>query len=283
MTEPGTAGGEPGAAVTLSVINGLYSVLLGDTSLTNMQAIPASVFSNSGVWLRVWFNDGVNGSQRLDPDQRIAAVGYAMMAGNVADGSITSAKIASGAVGSTQLADNAVTTTKLASGAAAANLALGGLGAVGSGGLILSATESAALAAAGFVKIGNTSLPDGWQLRSNGSPSARSGHTAVWTGSDMIVWGGYHTSNGYSGDGACYNPTSNTWTALTASGAPSPRYNHTAIWTGTEMVVWGGYNGSTYLNDGRATIPQRTRGPAFPPRTLRCRVTITPPFGAALR
>lgn len=54
--------------------------------------------------LRVWFNDGTNGSQMLTPDQQIAAVGYAMMAGNVPDGAITSAKIAAGAVGGTQLA-----------------------------------------------------------------------------------------------------------------------------------------------------------------------------------
>src|SRR5262245_31160103 len=72
-----TAGSEPTAAVPIPVTKGLYSVLLGDTSLTNMTAVPATVFSNSGVYLRVWFNDGTHGSQLLTPDQRIAAVGYA--------------------------------------------------------------------------------------------------------------------------------------------------------------------------------------------------------------
>ena len=43
-------------------------------------AIPFSAFTNSDVRLRVWFNDGTHGSQLLAPDQRIAAVGYAMMA-----------------------------------------------------------------------------------------------------------------------------------------------------------------------------------------------------------
>jgi hypothetical protein len=98
-----TAGSEPIAAVALTVIKGLYSVQLGDTTLTNMTAVPASVFNNPDVRLRVWFNDGVNGSQMLAPDQRIAAVGYAIVAGTVPDGSITSAKIASGAIGSSQL------------------------------------------------------------------------------------------------------------------------------------------------------------------------------------
>ena len=72
--------GEPDGAVALPVSRGLYSVLLGDTSLANMAPLPASVFGSPEVYLRVWFDDGVNGSERLAPDQRFAAVGYAMMA-----------------------------------------------------------------------------------------------------------------------------------------------------------------------------------------------------------
>src|SRR5689334_4214896 len=76
-----TAGSQPTAAVALTVTKGLYSVLLGDTTIANMTvAIPATVFANSDVRLRVWFNDGTHGSQLLTPDQRIASVGYANMA-----------------------------------------------------------------------------------------------------------------------------------------------------------------------------------------------------------
>ena len=121
-----TAGSQPTHAVSLNVSNGLYSVLLGDATLTNMSVVPATVFANSKVLLRVWFNDGTHGWQQLTPDQRIAAVGYAMMAGNVADGAITSAKIASGAVGNSQLAANAVQSANIASGAVGSSqLALG--------------------------------------------------------------------------------------------------------------------------------------------------------------
>src|SRR5437867_212964 len=50
-----TAGSEPTNAVSLTVSKGLYSVLLGDTSVANMTvSIPASVFNNSDVRLRVW-------------------------------------------------------------------------------------------------------------------------------------------------------------------------------------------------------------------------------------
>lgn len=135
-----SVGSQPAAAVTLPVTKGLYSVLLGDATLPNMTIVPATVFNNPDVRLRVWFNDGTNGSQLLTPDQRIAAVGYAMMAGNVPDGAITSVKIANGGVGSAQLAAGAVTNSQLAAGAVeSANLAAGAVlsaniatGAVGS-------------------------------------------------------------------------------------------------------------------------------------------------------
>src|SRR5690242_8323465 len=51
-------GSQPTNAVSLTVTNGLYSVLLGDTTIANMTvAIPTSAFSNSDVRLRVWFNN----------------------------------------------------------------------------------------------------------------------------------------------------------------------------------------------------------------------------------
>ena len=89
-----SAGSQPTNAVSLPVTNGLYSVLLGDTTLTNMTAISTSVFNNSDVRLRVWFNDGTHGSQQLTPDQRIASVGYAMMAATVPTGSVDITKLA---------------------------------------------------------------------------------------------------------------------------------------------------------------------------------------------
>lgn len=101
-----TAGSEPTTAVTLTVSKGLYSVLLGDATLPNMAIVSSTVFTNPDVRLRVWFNDGTNGFQLLAPDQRIAAVGYAMVAGSVPDGAITSTKIAAGAVDSSHLSAN---------------------------------------------------------------------------------------------------------------------------------------------------------------------------------
>jgi hypothetical protein len=64
----------------------------------------------------------------------------------------------------------------------------------------------------------------------------------VWTGSQMIVWGGY---NGPSlNTGGRYNPTTDSWTATSTTSAPDARENHTAAWTGSQMIVWGGFNGA---------------------------------------
>src|SRR5579884_425476 len=81
-------------------------------------------------------------------------------------------------------------------------------------------------------------------------PDARSGHTAVWTGSEMIIWGGQ--SNSASLDtGGRYDPATDTWTPTNSAGAPAPRSAHTAIWTGTEMIVWGGVDqNSSRVNTG---------------------------------
>jgi hypothetical protein len=233
-----TGGSEPTAAVTLPVAKGLYSVLLGNATLPNMTIVPATVFSNSDVRLRVWFSDGMSGFQLMTPDQRIAAVGYAMMAGSaqtaqtVPDGAITSAKIAPGAVGAAQLAN----------GAAAANLGASGQSGVSSGGVVLSATDNALLINAGYTKIGTT-------LLDVGAPPGRYLHTAVWTGSEMIVWGGEWSSYGDlpPKNGGRYDPAGNSWQAVTTTGAPGGRSGHTAVWTGGEMIVWGG---TSYVNTG---------------------------------
>jgi hypothetical protein len=71
----------PTNAVSLAVSAGLFNVLLGDTTLQHMtQPITSGVFLQPGRALRVWFDDGVNGSQQLAPDVALAAVPYALNA-----------------------------------------------------------------------------------------------------------------------------------------------------------------------------------------------------------
>ena len=71
-------------------------------------------------------------------------------------------------------------------------------------------------------------------------PQARYGHSAVWTGTEMILWGGADSSVDSAGDGWRYEPVHGTWHAIATANAPQARREHTAVWTGTEMIVWGG-------------------------------------------
>jgi len=65
-------------------------------------------------------------------------------------------------------------------------------------------------------------------------------HTAVWTGTEMIVWGGMEAVGTEYNDGSRYNPATDTWTPVASRGAPGARQSQVAVWTGKEMVVWGG-------------------------------------------
>ena len=71
-------GSEPTDAVALTVRNGLFNVLLGDTAL--MDALPATAFDETERALRVWFSDDGSSFALLSPDRRIAAVPYALQA-----------------------------------------------------------------------------------------------------------------------------------------------------------------------------------------------------------
>jgi hypothetical protein len=82
-------------------------------------------------------------------------------------------------------------------------------------------------------------------------PDARSDHTAVWTGSEMIIWGGY--SGIVLNTGGRYNPSTDSWTATNTTNAPLktqvPRFYLTAqnrtlgffatMIQSTSLIPWG--------------------------------------------
>lgn len=122
--------------------------------------------------------------------------------------------------------------------------------------------------ASGIAQAGGASFDpntNSWTpLATANQPSPRIGETAVWTGSEMVIWGG---RSGYGGtvygDGARYNPATNTWQPISAAGAPSPRYDHSAVWAGTEMIVWGGAGDSVIVSDGARYNPLTDRWTAI--------------------
>jgi hypothetical protein len=95
-------------------------------------------------------------------------------------------------------------------------------------------------------------MDDTWRATTlMNAPSARVYHTAVWTGTEMIVWGGFDSAGNALDTGGRYDPITDSWTATTMAGVPTGREMHTAVWTGTEMIVWGGYDEYFYpLNTG---------------------------------
>jgi N-acetylneuraminic acid mutarotase len=72
------------------------------------------------------------------------------------------------------------------------------------------------------------------------APTPRVLHTAVWTGTEMIVWGGTDNNSQSFNTGGRYNPSTDSWTATSTTNAPEARHSHSAVWTGSEMIVWGG-------------------------------------------
>ena len=92
---------------------------------------------------------------------------------------------------------------------------------------------------------------DSWTATSTtGAPVARDTHSAVWTGTKMVVWGGGNEVFVPKDTGGRYDPTTNTWLATATTGAPAARLYHTAVWSGSRMVVWGGYNGNSDVDTG---------------------------------
>ncbi len=76
----GSPSGEPVAAVTLPVNEGLFTARLGDVTTSNMTAIPTEVFTHADLRLRIWFRQGSEAFTALAPAQPLTAAPYAMMA-----------------------------------------------------------------------------------------------------------------------------------------------------------------------------------------------------------
>lgn len=101
-----------------------------------------------------------------------------------------------------------------------------------------------------FYKYQLPKIPSGGEMWTPTStvnaPVERAGHSAIWTGVEMIVWGGF----GPLDTGGRYTPATDSWSPVSTTNAPGPRYFHSAVWTGTQMIIWGGFGTVSWLNDG---------------------------------
>jgi hypothetical protein len=100
-----------------------------------------------------------------------------------------------------------------------------------------------------------TAVPDSahWTLLPTAPIAPRSEYAAVWTGKQMIVWGGYSNTAQYA-DGAAYDPATRTWAKIAASPLAG-RELPVTVWTGKEMLIFGGTGNSGAPSDGAAYDP----------------------------
>lgn len=82
--------------------------------------------------------------------------------------------------------------------------------------------------------------------------------SGVWTGQEVIVWGGADPpGDRLLSDGAAYDPATDRWRVI-ADGPLTEREAHLAAWTGSEMLIWGGR---------RRNYIEPPDGAAYDPRT----------------
>ena len=101
---------------------------------------------------------------------------------------------------------------------------------------------------------------DRWRpLQANGAPSNRAGHVAVWSGSEVLVWGGSTPQGSGSGmdpatPGGAFNPGAGIWRTISRVQQPAVRHGALGVFasgagslgTGLMLVVGGPTQGGAY-------------------------------------
>jgi N-acetylneuraminic acid mutarotase len=89
----------------------------------------------------------------------------------------------------------------------------------------------------------------------------------VWTGTEMIEWGGGGRSaiTRIYGDGARYDPTTDTWSPISARGAPAATDMHSMVWTGDQVLIWPGGDGSAGGSYRPTWLTVRASTPLYSP------------------
>lgn len=116
-----------------------------------------------------------------------------------------------------------------------------------------------------------------WSLIPSAPITPRGDAVEVWTGKELIVWGGEAGAHGATlfGDGAAYDPVTNRWRLLPASPLTA-RSGASAVWTGTQVIVFGGY-----VNLALGAFRVSSQAAAYDPATNRW--TLLPPAPISAR
>src|SRR5260370_26163897 len=83
-------------------------------------------------------------------------------------------------------------------------------------------------------------INDTWNATSTvNAPDVRAFHTALWTGAEMIVWGGENLNNNQVNTlntGGRYNPATHTSTPTSTPNAPIRPALHAPVWTPSRKI-----------------------------------------------
>ena len=82
------------------------------------------------------------------------------------------------------------------------------------------------------------------------------GASTVWTGSEILTWGGRTSSTAFASFGRRYDPVSNQWSLISTQDQLSVRMNAMTTWTGSQWIILGGTDGMNTLSDGRRYLPK---------------------------
>lgn len=214
LRDAATGGGAVGSPLTLNpvgVTNGLFNVTLD---------FGAGVFTGAARWIEIGArtNGSVTGYTILAPRTPISPVPYATFVNTDA----LAAQIAALAAQLVAVSNYATTNIPAGTPVVSAN------------------AQEPSYLAQGLQVFQTVPAPPWVNGTSTSVPSGRSGHSSVWTGQQLLVWGGDLGGASYSSSGGAYATASDSWTSFSSFQAPSGRAGHTAVWTGTEMIIFGG-------------------------------------------
>lgn len=114
-----------------------------------------------------------------------------------------------------------------------------------------------------------------WRRLPESPLAPRSQAGFVFTGSQVIVWGGYGSNQEPLGEGAAYDIATDSWRSI-AKAPITARAPLSTVWTGREMIVWGSYARPSGQDDGAAYDPANNtwRRIAPAPRSLNLGTTV---------
>lgn len=259
--------GEPDSAIDLTLERGVFALSLGDTTIDGMASLAGVDFGSGNLAVRVWFSTGTNAFTRLLPDQPFSTVGHALRASSVDGGAIrfeTLSPEVRGRIGRLETGYLSLTNqqseldqlrSRFDSLLTEVDGLRASLNAVSNSvprSMVAASQEAddVDLLERGYLRFRSLPAPPWVNLGGAEVPSARSGHTMVWSGSEAIIWGGLLGIGTVSANGATYEPTSGLWRPLSTLGAPAARAGAASALSSTGLLLWGGFAGGTFLNSG---------------------------------